>query len=82
MSGREVKKRGGARPQSTAKKALKERWLAELKKIVNKKNVHAHPMYPSLKIISAKMKRMKLGLLERQPFGPGSTSSVLLPRKR
>ena len=61
LSGREVKKRGGARPQSTAKKALKERWLTELKKIVNKKNVHGHPMYPSLKIISAKMKRMKLG---------------------
>ena len=61
LSGREVKKRGGARPQSTAKKALKARWLAELKKVVTKKNVHGHPMYPSLKIISNKMTRMKLG---------------------
>jgi len=61
LAGREAKKRGGLRPQPTAKKELKSRWLAALKKVVTKKNTHGHPMFPSIKIISAKMKRMKLG---------------------
>lgn len=61
LSGREVKKRGGARPQPTERTQLKERWLAALKKIVQKKDAHNRPQFASLKILSNKMTRMNLG---------------------
>lgn len=82
LSGREVSKRGGARPQSAAKKALKVRWLAALKKVVTQKNVHGHPMFPSLKIISATMTRKNLGPSGRTTVRAGLNTLGFTAKKK